>query len=186
VADLRFEGCAIVSADGMLADARGDQPADLIVEADKQFFDATLEASDLIVHGRNSHEGQKNSPRRKRLYATRRIAAIESHPTNPNALRWNPAGATVEEAAAQLGVRAGVVAIIGGTEVFDLFLDRYDLFWLTVAQRARLPGGVPLFSGIPPKTPHDVLRAHGLQPGETRVLDERQSVDLIRWDRSTA
>jgi hypothetical protein len=43
-----------------------------------------------------------------------------------------------------------------------------------------------LFSGIPPKTPHDVLRAHGLQPGETRVLDERQSVDLIRWDRSTA
>ena len=167
----------------MLADASGNQPPELIVEADKQFFDAKLSASDLIVHGRNSHEGQRDSPKRKRLYATRRIAAIETHPTNPNALRWNPAGATIEEAAARFGMRTGVVAVIGGTEVFDLFLDRYDVFWLTVARRARLPGGVPVFSGIPPKTPEDILGANRLRAGETRVLDAERDVDLIPWVR---
>ena len=182
--DLRFEGCAIVSADGMLADATGNQPPELIVEADKQFFDAKLSASDLIVHGRNSHEGQWDSPMRKRLYATRRISTIEPHPTNPNALRWNPAGATIEEAAAHFGLRAGVVVVIGGTAVFDLFLDRYDVFWLTIAKRARLPGGVPVFSGIPPKTPQHVLSAHGLRAGEARVLDATRDVDLIAWVRS--
>ena len=183
MADFRFEGCAIVSADGMLANSDGNQPGELIVEADKQFFDEKLEASDLIVHGRHSHEGQRNSPRRKRLYATRQVAAIEPHPSNPNALRWNPAGATVEDAAARLGVRSGVVAVIGGTGVFDLFLGRYDVFWLTVANRARLPGGVPVFSGIPPRTADEILRAAGLRPGETRVLDAEQDVDLIPWLR---
>jgi dihydrofolate reductase len=184
VADLRFEGCAIVSADGMLADASRNQPPELIVEADKQFFDAKLEASDLIVHGRHSHEGQRNSPTRKRVYATRRIVAVEPHPTNPNAIRWNPAGATIEEAAARLGVRAGVVAVIGGTEVFDLFLGHYDVFWLTLASRVRLPGGVPVFSGIPPQTTDDILRSHGLQPAETRILDAEKGISLIKWTRS--
>jgi dihydrofolate reductase len=181
VAGFRFEGCAIVSVDGMLADASGNQPPELIVEADKQFFDAKLDASDLIVHGRNSHEGQRNSPKRRRVYATRKIAAIEAHPSNPNAVRWNPAGATLEEAAARLGVRAGVVAVIGGTEVFDLFLDRYDVFWLTVARRVQLPGGVPVFSGIPPRTPDEILHAHRLRLKETRVLDAKQGIDLITW-----
>jgi hypothetical protein len=184
VADLRFEGCAIVSADGMLADSAGNQPPELIVEADKRFFDEKLEASDLIVHGRNSHEGQRNSPHRKRLYVTGRIAMIEPHPANPNALRWNPAGAPIEEAAARLGVQAGVVAVIGGTGVFDLFLGLYDVFWLTVANRAQLPGGVPVFSGIPPKTADDILQADGLRRAETRVLDVERDVELIRWQRT--
>lgn len=183
MADLRFEGCAIVSADGMLADASGNQPPELIVEADKQFFEAKLEASDLIVHGRHSHEGQRNSPKRKRLYATHQVAAIEQHPANPNALRWNPAGASIEDAAARLGVWEGVVAVIGGTGVFDLFRSRYDMFWLTVANRVKLPGGVPVFSGIPPKTADEILRASGLCPGERCVLDAEQDVDLIRWMR---
>ena len=180
---LRFEGCAIVSADGMLADANGDQPPELIVEADKQFFDAKLEASDLIVHGRNSHEGQRNSPKRKRLYATRGVEAIAPHPSNPNALRWNPAGATIEDAAERLGIRAGTVAVIGGTGMFDLFLSRYDVFWLTLARKARLPGGVPVFSGIPPRTADDILREHGLRIDETRMLDARLDVELFKWAR---
>jgi dihydrofolate reductase len=184
VARLRFEGCAIVSADGMLADTTGNQPAELIVESDQRFFDDKLDAADLIVHGRNSYERQRNSPNRKRVYATRRIAAIEPHPQNPNAVRWNPAGASIEEAAARLGVRAGVVAVIGGTDVFDLFLDRYDVFWLTLAPRIKLPGGVPVFSGIPPNTADDILRGHGLAPAETRMLDAAKDVGLIKWMRT--
>lgn len=181
---LRFEGCAIVSADGMLADASGNQPAELIVEADQRFFDDKLETADLIVHGRNSYEGQRNSPNRKRIYATRRIAAVEPHPENLNAVRWNPAGASIEDAAARLGVRAGVVAVIGGTEIFDLFLPRYDVFWLTLAPRVRLPGGVPAFSGIPPKTADQILRGHGLAPAETRMLDATNDIALIEWVRT--
>jgi dihydrofolate reductase len=180
---LRFEGCAIVSADGMLADASGDQPPELIIEADKQFFDAKLDGAALIVHGRNSHEGQRNSPKRKRIYATRRVAAIEPHPLNPNAVCWNPAGATIEQAAARLGVEAGLVAVIGGTEIFDLFLDRYDTFWLTLAPRVRLPGGIPVFSGVPDATADDILRRHGLAVVETRMLDAAQDVSLIKWAR---
>ena len=181
---LRFEGCAIVSADGMLADASGNQPAELIVEADQRFFDDKLDAADLIVHGRNSYEGQRNSPNRKRLIATRQIAAIEPDRKNRNAVRWNPAGASIEEAATHLGLRAGVVAVIGGTEIFDLFLPRYDVFWLTLAPRVRLPGGVPVFSGIPPKTADEILRGHGLAPGETRMLDAARDVALIKWVRT--
>lgn len=180
---LRFEGCAIVSADGMLADASGNQPPELIVEADKQFFDAKLDGAALIVHGRNSHEGQRNSPKRKRVYATRKVATIEPHPSNPNAVRWNPAGATIEQAAARLGIDAGLVAVIGGTEIFDLFLDRYDVFWLTLAPRVRLPGGVPVFSGVPDTTAGEILTRHGLAVDETRLLDASQEVSLIKWLR---
>jgi dihydrofolate reductase len=180
---LRFEGCAIVSADGMLADASGNQPAELIVEADKQFFDAKLDGAALIVHGRNSHEGQRNSPKRKRVYATRKVATIEPHPSNPNAVRWNPAGAKIEQAAARFGVDAGLVAVIGGTDIFDLFLDRYDVFWLTLAPRVRLPGGVPVFSGVPGSTADEILTRHGLSVVETRLLDATQDVSLVKWAR---
>lgn len=184
MAGFRFEGCAIVSADGMLADASGNQPPELIVEADQRFFEDKLDAADLIVHGRNSYERQRNSPNRKRVIATRRIAAIEPDQKNRNAMRWNPAGASIEEAAARLGLRTGVVAVIGGTEIFDLFLPRYDAFWLTLAARIKLPGGVPVFSGVPHRTAEEILRSHGLAPAETRMLDAVKEVGLIKWARA--
>jgi dihydrofolate reductase len=183
VAGLRFEGCAIVSADGMLARVSGDHPVELTVEADQRFFAEKLDAADVLVHGRNSHENQANSPNRKRIIATRRIQSIEAHPTSANVLFWNPAGAPVEDAAAGLGVRAGLVAVIGGTEIFDLFLDRYDVFWLTRAQRVRLPGGLPVFTGVPQTSVEDVLRRHGLSAADSRVLDAARDVVLVKWVR---
>lgn len=183
MANLRFEGCAIVSADGMLARTSGSHPSELTIEADQRFFEQKLDAADLIVHGRNSHEGQRNSANRKRLVATRKVASIAPDPTNANAVLWNPGGAGIEDAAARLGVRSGLVAVIGGTEIFDLFLDRYDVFWLTVAPRVRFGGGVPVFSGVPQTSADDVLRLHGLQPAETRVLDAAQGVVLTKWMR---
>lgn len=181
--NLRFEGCVIASADGMLADASGNQPPGLIVEADQRFFATKLDAADLIVHGRNSYEGQFNSPGRKRVYATRRIAEVEPHPENSNAVRWNPAGAPIEAAAAALGVEAGLVAVIGGTGIFDMFLNRYDAFWLTLARRVRLPGGLPVFSGVPQTSVEDMLRRHGLTSAEARMLDAEKDVVLVKWVR---
>ena len=124
---LRIEGYVIVSADGMLANASNVMPDELKFEGDKQFFTAALDRADLIVHGRNSYEDQPNSPKRKRVILTRKVAAIAPDPSNPNATLWNPAGASFEAACDRAGVRSGTVAIIGGPGVFGMFMDRYDV-----------------------------------------------------------
>jgi hypothetical protein len=72
----RIEGFAIVSEDGMLADAAGVMPRVLQVPADQRFFEAGLDRADVMVHGRNSAEQQARSPQRWRLIATRRVAAL--------------------------------------------------------------------------------------------------------------
>jgi hypothetical protein len=182
--DLRIDGYVIVSADGMLANADHVMPDELKFEGDKKFFSAALDRADLIVHGRHSNEDQPNSLLRKRIILTRRIGAIAPDPSNPKALLWNPAGATFEAACEQAGVRSGTVAIIGGPEVFGMFMDRYDTFWLSLAPRVRLPGGEPCFPGVPEHSPQDILAAHGLRAGEVRILDAAEGVSVTPWRRA--
>ena len=83
MAALRIDGYVIVSADGMLANAGRVMPDQLKFEGDKRFFTTALDSADLIVHGRNSGEGQPNSPRRKRVILTRTIAGLAPDPSNP-------------------------------------------------------------------------------------------------------
>jgi dihydrofolate reductase len=180
---LRVVGYAIVSADDMIADAEGRMTPGIINEADQRFFADGLDRADIVVHGSNSQEQQQNSPRRQRLILTRRIAALGPHPSNPKALLWNPDGATFEDACAAVGVTHGVAAVIGGTEVFGLFLPRYDAFHLTRAARAFIPGGRPVFPGIPPRTAEELLQRHGLHPGTTRMLDADAAVSVCTWQR---
>lgn len=180
---LRIDGYVIVSADGMLANAARTMPDELKFEGDKRFFTAALDRADLIVHGRNSYEDQPNSPRRKRIILTRSIDAIAPDPSNPNATLWNPAGATFEAACDHAGVRSGTVAVIGGPEVFGMFMDRYDTFWLSQAPRVRLPGGEPCFPGVPGQSPQEILAAHGLKAGEARILDSADDVRVTPWRR---
>src|SRR5262245_33104841 len=59
----RIEGLAIISADGMLADANGHMPKSLLVKADQQFFQDTLDQAALLVQGRHSHEGSVRAAR---------------------------------------------------------------------------------------------------------------------------
>src|SRR5271154_3021547 len=108
----------------MLADTRGVMPDALQFEGDKKFFNAALDRADLIVHGRHSHEGQPNSPQRQRVVVTRTIAGIADDPSNPMATLWNPAGASFEAACDHAGIHTGTVAVIGGPDVFDMFMDR--------------------------------------------------------------
>ncbi len=180
---LRIEGYVIVSADGMLADATGVMPETLKFEGDKQFFTAALDRADLIVHGRHSHEGQPNSPRRRRIILTRTVTGIADDPSNPRATLWNPAGASFDAACDRAGIRSGTVAIIGGPGVFDMFMDRYDTFWLSQAPKVRLPGGEPAFSAMPRQTPQQVLALHGLEPGASQILDEANGVTVTPWQR---
>ena len=181
---LRIEGYVIVSADGMLADARHVMPDSLKFEGDKRFFETSLDGAALIVHGRHSHEGQPNSPKRKRLVLTRKIKALTADPEMPNASLWNPEHASFEEACAFAGVATGTVAIIGGPVVFDMFMDRYDTFWLSEAPHVRLPGGEGCFVDVPRRTPHAVLAAHGMTPGTPEMLDPADDVTVTPWRRS--
>jgi hypothetical protein len=178
---MRIDGYVIVSADGMLANADRVMPDELKFEGDKQFFTAALDRVDLIVHGQHSYEDQPNSPWRKRIIVTRRIAAIAPDPSNPNATLWNPAGATFEAACDCAGARSGTAAIIGGPEVFGMFMDRYDTFWLSQAARVRLPGGEPCFPGVPQNSPQEILAAHGLTAGDAQLLDSANGVSVTPW-----
>jgi hypothetical protein len=180
---LRIEGYVIVSADGMLADANRVMPAALKFKGDQEFFNAALDRADLIVHGRHSGEGQPNSPKRKRVMLTSATAALAPDPENPNATLWNPAGATFEQACERAGVRSGTVAIIGGPNVFGMFLDRYDTFWLSQAPHVRLPAGEACLPGVPERPPQAILAAHGLVAGEPQILDAAHDVSVTPWRR---
>ncbi|HKS18479.1 MAG TPA: dihydrofolate reductase [Bradyrhizobium sp.] len=180
---LCIDGYVIVSSDGMLADAQNVMPDELKFDGDKRFFSAALDRADLIVHGRHSHEEQPNSPRRRRIILTQTVAATAPDPANPKALLWNPAGASFEVACDRAGVTSGTVAIIGGPGVFDMFMDRYDTFWLSVAPKVRLPGGEPCFPGVPARTPQQILAAHGLKPGKAEMLDPAEEVSVTPWRR---
>jgi hypothetical protein len=112
----RIEGYAIVSEDGMLANAAGIMPDSLKFEVDRQFFERELDAVDVVVHGRHSREQQPRSYLRRRLILTRQVPSIAADPSNEKALFWNPAGASFEQALAALGTPDGRVGIIGGTD----------------------------------------------------------------------
>jgi hypothetical protein len=184
VPSLRIEGYVIVSADGMLADARNVMPDELKFEGDKAFFTAALDRADLILHGRNSYEDQPNSPRRRRIILTRTVDAIAPDPTNPKSILWNPAGASFDAACNHAGVDAGTVAVIGGPGVFGMFMDHYDVFWLSLAPRVRLPGGEPCFPGVPARSPQQILAAHGLRADEPQMLDAANDVSVTPWQRT--
>jgi dihydrofolate reductase len=184
IATYRIEGYAIVSADGMIADAGGKMPDTIRNDADQKFLQSELDQVAGIVHGRHSHEGGPRAARRKRLILMHRVASLAPDPTLPNALAWNPGGATLEEALAALGIASGTIAVIGGSEVFGLFLPRYDAFHLTHATRAHIPGGRPVFpQAVPPATPEAVLASNGLRPGPQRAIDVAAGILLTTWLR---
>jgi dihydrofolate reductase len=183
MAGLRIEGYVIVSAEGMLANAAHVMPDQLKFEGDKQFFTAALDRATLIVHGRRSFEDQPNSPRRTRIVLTRTIAALAPDPSNPKATLWNPAGASFEAACEQAGIDSGTIAIIGGPDVFGMFLNRYDTFWLSQAPRVRIPNGEGCFPGVPARSPQAILAAHGLKAGDAQILDAAHEVSVTPWRR---
>ena len=83
----RIEGHAIVSEDGMIADSSGLMPNSLKFESDQKVYEAALDGAALIVNGRLSHEGQAQSPARRRLVVTRSVAGLGRQRSAPRSNR---------------------------------------------------------------------------------------------------
>jgi dihydrofolate reductase len=177
----RIEGFAIVSSDGMLAGADGVMPDALKFEADQHFFRDGMDRCVAAIHGRHSHEQQPNSGKRHRIWVTRTVPSV-TRAADPNAILWNPAGASFAQAWDALGV-TGALGVVGGTDVFTYFLPRYDVFYLTHAPGVTLPGGRPVFAGVPARTPEQVMQENGLTRGSEQLLDAASGLTVTSWRR---
>ena len=176
---LTVEGHAIVSADGMIADAEGLMPPQLRNEADFAFFQNALDQAALVVSGRLGHERHPN-PGRRRLVLTHGVTALESDPGYPLVTFWNPAGMKIDEVLQRLGVISGTIAITGGTGTYEIFLPHYDLFVLAEVRGFTLPGGTPCFSAGHPRF---VLSGAGYEPRDITVIDAAAGVTQSYWVR---
>ena len=169
---LSIEGYAIVSRNGMLAGADGLMPNSLKFDEDQKFLDAEMDRATLLIHGRKSHEGQDNSHKRKRLLLTRSGGAFSTTPIEPNTWLWSPEATKFSDVCAALGVKSGVVAILGGTAAYDMFLPAYSKFHLAQAGLVDLPGGVPVFGAVREgNPPQAVLEKAGMRQAEAHVLN---------------
>src|SRR5262249_12190194 len=148
----RIEGYAIVSREGMICTADRVFPPELKIEADQRFFHDGVDRADAVANGRHSAEGGPHAVGRPRLVLTRRIPALAPHPSYLRAMLWNPAGASLAQAWDALKVD-GTLAVVGGTDVFGLFLAAgYHDFFLSRAP-ASVPDGRPVFPDVPALTP---------------------------------
>jgi hypothetical protein len=177
---LRVHGHAIVTADGMIADAAGAMPEVLRNDADWRAFQAALDAAALVVLGRRGHERHPN-PGRRRLVLTRAVSVLLPDARDPLALLWNPLATPFGHVLDALEIVEGVIAVTGGTSVFDHFLSVYERFELSEVHRSVLPGGTPCFAAGHPRT---VLAANGLLPGEGILIDAAAGVTTTHWRRA--
>lgn len=173
---LTIVGHAIVSTDGMIADRDHRTPPELRNDADWRRFQAALDAAALVVLGRLGHEAHPN-PGRKRLVVTSRVAWLERDPNDDNSMLWNPDGIGFRRVVAGLGIADGVVAVTGGTRVFDLFLPGFTRFDLAEVEGVTIPDGVPCFSN---GTPWEMLARAGLHLAETEALDRNVALNVWR------
>jgi dihydrofolate reductase len=174
---------AIVSADGMIADASGEMPDELKNDADWAYFQSQLDLSELVIVGRRSHEAAPSTGRRRRVVLSGSVASLEQR---RSVWWWNPSALPLSTLLEQLLPAGGRVAVPGGQGVFD-FLAReraIDRFHLSRALSVRLPGGHPAFSAQADGTPLDhVLGEQGLHPGPTLTIDAHAPVVLTVWHR---
>ena len=178
----RIHGHAIVSADDRIAGPGGLTPPELRNEADWRRFQSALDAAAVTVLGRLGHEANPNTKGRNRLVLSSSAAGIARR---ADAWWWNPADVPLEVALGRAAPGGGIVAVPGGRRVFDLFLALgFDEFHLARALSVRVPGGIPVFSGVAEGRPADAeLAAHGLVAQETELLDSQAKVTLTRWLR---
>jgi dihydrofolate reductase len=178
----RIEGYAVISREGMIATADGHFPDAIKIPADHQFYQDSVDRASAVANGRHSAEGGEKERLRHRLVLTRRVDRLVPDSHNARAILWNPAATPFEEAWARLGIENGTLAVVGGTDVFELFLTiGYDTFYLTRTE-ASVPEGRPVFPGVGSlATVEEVMTRHGLALRGARLLDASLNCRVETW-----
>ncbi|MEO9970695.1 MAG: hypothetical protein ABJG15_12915 [Hyphomonadaceae bacterium] len=181
---MQIEGYAVVCENDCIADAEGKMPDSLKSDAEWAYFQAGLDLADLIVLGRKSDDVTPNPKERLRLVMTRAVTA----PTvkDQGTVLWNPVHTSFSRAIDLFEVNIDRVAVTGGKEVFDYFLQSdlgYSCFHLSRMKNVYLRGGVKLFSALEVscETPDKLLQSLAYLPSERIELDTKASV--VRWAR---
>ncbi len=182
---IAFNGYAIVSADGFIADDSGRMPEALCVEADWAYFRAAIRQADLMILGRHTHELSPSLTNRPRLVASRGVRAV----IQENATTWwvNPKEVTPASAVAVVAGSEATVAVAGGTGVYGWVLEEggYDEFHLSVARKIKLGAGRPLLDDIDGlEDAISALKAQGLSLHHESWLDEEAAVELLTFRRN--
>lgn len=181
---MQIEGYAVVCENDCIADSEGKMPDSLKSEAEWAYFQNGLDIADLIVLGRKSHDVTPNPKGRLRLVMTRAVTApIVKH---EGAVFWNPAHSSFSRAIELFEVNVDRVAVTGGKQVFDHFLQSelgYSCFHLSRMKNVYLPDGVKLFTSLEAscETPDELLQSLAYLPSERIELDAKASV--VKWIR---
>jgi len=178
----RIEGYAVISKEGMIARSDGSFPEEIKIPADHEFYQSSLDRAAAVANGRHSAEGGPKEKLRRRIILTRRINGVVPDPKNSQAILWNPGSAPFEEAWQRLGIADGILAVVGGTDVFGLFLGiGYDAFFLSRTD-ASIPRGRPVFPGVGKGvTPEEIMKKYGLVLRDTRMLDPDTNPRVEEW-----
>ena len=92
------------------------------------------------------------------------------------------AEASFDEAWHRLGIEDGILAVVGGTNVFALFLSiGYDAFFLSRTLTS-IPRGRPVFPGVGNGVAvEEPFKQHGLVLRDTRMLDPASETVVQEW-----
>jgi dihydrofolate reductase len=171
----RIEGHAIISDNDCIADADGRMPQSLRNDADWSYFQRHLDEADIVITGRKGHEAHPNKPGRQRLVFTTG-AGEGGFARHGDVSFLDPGRFDFFKAVQQLAPDSGIIAVTGGTAVFDWFARArlFSAFHLARAQGVHLAHGRPLFPGS--GSAEERLLAHGLTLRKHWLLDEKNSV----------
>ena len=179
-------GYAVISSDGWIADAEGAMPDALRFPADRDHFQAGLDAADVTLLGRRTHEAAPNVKHRRRLVVSGRVPGLVRQDSR---IWWiNPGKADLRAALARCADRTGRVAVVGGTGVFDLILagPGFAAFQVSLAHRVRLGRGRPLFaSAAGPGKALSMLEHRGMTLQTRSWLDRKAGLELLVYGRIT-
>ena len=179
---LIIEAYVVVGDDDRICDREGRMPDSLKNDAEWKFFQGGLDAADITVLGRKSHDITPNHKNRRRLIMTRSVDAISG---NDREVFWNPSKVPLDAALKRFGApERKHLAVVGGQSAFDYFLTRphrFTKFHLSRVHGVTIPGGRSVFSASERDrvSAEAILIENGFTPQPAKALD--RGVDVVTW-----